>query len=118
MNNINNLLTNNNQMKIRLCNYFDVWGNQKEGYEINNWCYEDSEDGQKIHTLVDTSDKGILRYLKKLGFLRKHCRLNMFDIDYCYAEMEIWKERKTGMPIFSIEYVDLQDELTIDDQEA
>ena len=48
-----------------LINYFDVWGNAKDGWEINNQCYE----AYDIHIEPDATDKEILNYLVLIGFL-------------------------------------------------
>lgn len=52
-------------MKYELINYFDVWGNAEDGWEINNQCVE-------LRDLVITdgaTDKDILNYLVDIGFL-------------------------------------------------
>lgn len=84
--------------KYRLINYFDVWGNKKDGYEINNLC-EDA-----IVCFPDVPDKReILSKLKRIGFLRKSCRMasivetNQGDGDF------IDFEDAYGRPIFRLE---------------
>jgi len=76
-----------------------VWGNKNDGYEINNWSYEDFE------PLKGTdNDKEILKRLKEIGFFKKHVRLNMITIeDQCNGMIMIY-ERKTHKPICCIEY--------------
>jgi len=44
---------------------FDVWGNAKDGWVINNQCVE----YENVFISYDSSDKEILSYLKSLGFL-------------------------------------------------
>lgn len=51
--------------KWRLINYFDVWGNEKDGWEVNNTCVEFSD----LVITDDATDKDILNYLKEIGFL-------------------------------------------------
>lgn len=48
-----------------LINYFDVWGNAKDGYEVNNQCIEFAD----LVIADDATDKDILNYLKEIGFL-------------------------------------------------
>lgn len=48
-----------------LRNYFDVWGNAKEGWEVNNSCVEFDD----INITDDASEKDILKYLVQIGFL-------------------------------------------------
>lgn len=52
-------------MKYSLINYFDVWGNAKDGYEVNNLCTEKTG----ITIADDATDKEILNYLMQIGFL-------------------------------------------------
>lgn len=49
-----------NVSKFELVNYFDVWGNKKDGYEVNNQCREgivelsdNATNKDIIHTLID-----------------------------------------------------------------
>lgn len=51
--------------KYTLVNYFDVWGNAKDGYEVNNLCKEETG----ITITDDASEKDILNYLVLIGFL-------------------------------------------------
>lgn len=48
-----------------LINYFDVWGNAKDGWEVNNLCTEKTG----ITITDDATDKEILDYLVHVGFL-------------------------------------------------
>lgn len=51
--------------RYRLIDYFDVWGNEKDGYEVNNQCilFDD------LHMSQDITDQEILDYLKSIGYL-------------------------------------------------
>ena len=51
--------------KWRLINYFDVWGNEKDGWDINNCRVEFSD----LVIADDATNKEILNYLKEIGFL-------------------------------------------------
>jgi hypothetical protein len=49
----------------QIVNYFDVWGNSEDGYEVNNQCYED------IIFLADkVDDRTIIKMLMDLGLLK------------------------------------------------
>lgn len=52
-------------MKYRLINYFDVWGNKDEGFEVNNLCIEE----ENLYISDDSTDKEIATFLKNIGFL-------------------------------------------------
>ena len=83
--------------KYTLVNYFDVWGNEKEGYEINNLCNE----VEGITITDDASEKDILKYLVQIGFLttsdRRKVRIDIADGDM----MEIYAV-KNNYPIGSL----------------
>lgn len=83
--------------KYTLVNYFDVWGNEKEGYEINNLCNE----VEGITITDDATEKDILKYLVQIGFLttsdRRKVRIDTTDWDM----MEIYAV-KGNYPIGSL----------------
>lgn len=83
--------------KYTLVNYFDVWGNEKEGYEINNLCNE----VEGITITDDATEKDILKYLVQIGFLttsdRRKVRIDTTDGDM----MEIYAV-KGNYPIGSL----------------
>ena len=88
-------------MKYALVNYFDVWGNEKDGWEINNQCVEFDD----LHISEDATEKNILDFLVMLGFLstsdRRKIRIDMNT----YAEaMEIYAV-KGNRPIASLRRV-------------
>ena len=73
--------------RYRLINYTDVWGNDKEGYEINDQCIESND----LIISEDASNKDILKYLKKIGFfttddMRKIKVINEYDIIEFYGK--------------------------------
>ena len=51
--------------KYRLVNYFDVWGNEKDGYEVNNLCTEADD----LWIDDDSTLKEIAKFLVQIGFL-------------------------------------------------
>lgn len=64
-----------------LINYFDVWGNAKDGWEVNNLCTEETG----ITITDDASEKDILNCLKLIGFLttsdKRKVRIDTTDGD-------------------------------------
>ena len=63
--------------KYRLVNYFDVWGNKKDGYEVNNSCIEFDD----LIILDEATEKDILKYLVDIGFLTTSDRRKIRIID-------------------------------------
>lgn len=77
-----------NVKQYTLRNYFDVWGNAKEGWEVNNSCIEFND----LNITDDATEKDILKYLVQIGFLvtsdRRKVRIDMAT----YADaMEIYQ---------------------------
>lgn len=67
-----------------LINYFDVWGNEKDGWEINNQCIEFDD----LIITDDATDKDIITYLKEIGFLNTNdMRKIVVENQGCYIEI-------------------------------
>lgn len=67
--------------KYRLINYFDVWGNEEDGYEVNDLCVEETG----IFIADDSTDQQVLNLLVRIGFLttddpEKVCVINNGDM--------------------------------------
>jgi hypothetical protein len=86
--------------EVRLINYFDVWGNKKDGWEINNMC----EEGRlRIHE--DYTNKEIMQALKGFGFLKNTVRINQLEFDHLHDfGIEIY-QKKDMKPICRLEWV-------------
>lgn len=65
-------------MKLRWYVY-DVWGNAKDGYEVND-AFRTSEVFD-IPNVVLQSDRAMITYLKKIGFLKSSARANLVEFD-------------------------------------
>lgn len=84
-------MTNVNE--YTLINYFDVWGNAKDGWEVNNQCVE-------IDDLIitnDVTDKDVLDYLVSVGFLTTS-DMRKVKLENLGEDMEIY-EVKGHKPI-------------------
>jgi len=64
------------QYKFEIIDYFDVWGNKKDGYEVN--------DVVNTHIIVELeenyTDKDIIKALKDVGYLKNRLWTKKFDI--------------------------------------
>lgn len=77
-------------------NYFDVWGNAKDGWEVNNQCIE-------FNDLVITDDatkKDICEYLVKRHLLATSDQRRLY-VENLGDRYEIY-ERKGMKPLFGI----------------
>lgn len=75
----------------------DVWGNAKDGYEVNDrrsWGY--------IHLPDDPSDKVILAELRKVGLLNRGGTTRSISIDGD-DEYMLLDAKKDGFPMFQLE---------------
>lgn len=77
-----------NVARYSLINYFDVWGNEKEGWEVNNQCEEFND----LVISLDATEKEILNYLKSIGFLSTSDRRRV-AIEDLGEDMEIVQKK-------------------------
>ena len=91
-------LINEELTTYKVIHYFDVWGNEKDGFQVNNL----AEIGT-IQLKDYTNIKEIIQKLKEIDFLAKHCRTNMFDVWNDYEMIEY--SRKNGKPLFRLELI-------------
>ena len=85
--------------KYKLINYFDVWGNAEEGWEVNNLCTE-MED---ITITNDATDKEILEYLVSIGFLTTSDMRKVRLENSCSPDMIEIYQVKGMMPLGRLE---------------
>lgn len=89
----------NNTTKWKLVNYFDVWGDEEGGWQVNDLCVEFDD----LNITDDATDKDILEYLRQIGFL------STSDMRRLYLEdmgdmIEIY-QRKDNYPLGRLERV-------------
>ena len=82
--------------KYQLINYFDVWGNEKEGYEVNNQCIEFND----WYIADDATNKEILEFLVKSGYL-KTSDMRQVKIEWPGESGEVYAV-KGHFPLFGI----------------
>jgi hypothetical protein len=80
---------------VTLTNYWDVWGNKKDGFEVN-----DVSKYQISGTEKDFANElSILRLLKKAGFVKKTAKTASLAYDF-WSENEVELTcKKTGKPL-------------------
>lgn len=79
-----------------LINYFDVWGNEVDGYEVNNQCVE----AEDIVIADDATDADIINYLQLAGYLNTN-ETSLFNVENNGDFIEIFV-KETGMPLYSL----------------
>lgn len=80
--------------KVELTDYFDVWGNEIDGFEVNNLSHEVHESESDI---MNYDDKQVLAWLKDIGYLKKEVTLDEIAINNCSDLIEL--EMLNGYPI-------------------
>lgn len=76
----------------------DVWGNEEDGYEVNDWWAV----GELSFTDMEIQDdKVILEKMKKAGYL-KTSDMRKLEVVADYGFIEI-VERKTGKYLYNLE---------------
>lgn len=92
--------------KYCLINYFDVWGNETDGWEVNDQCYVgDDLMGDTFYITDDATNKEILNYLVEIGFLTTSDMRKLAVDQYTYAgRIEIY-ERKGMKPLCAFEEI-------------
>ena len=83
-------------MTYTLINYFDVIGNLRDGYEINNQCIECND----LYLSDDCADKDIILYLYKQGYLTT-CDMRKVGVDSDGDLIEIYA-KKTHFPLYGL----------------
>lgn len=85
----------------RIVNYFDVWGNEKDGWEVNNVC----QHGEYVEREAFNDRAEMLAWLKNMDFLAKYVRLNMLEIEWLDDDFIEISRKANGCPVCRIEGV-------------
>ena len=83
--------------KVIVTNFFDVWGNKKEGWEVNNLCHDE----YYTRSPLENKDQ-VLRFLKKINFLKKSVRKNSIDWED-YDQGYYLNQRSDYCPVCGVE---------------
>lgn len=79
-----------------LINYFDVWGNAEDGYEVNNQCIE----AEDVIITEDATDQDIIDYLFNNEYIIDD-DVNLYEIEDNGDFIEIYV-KETMMPLYSL----------------
>ena len=58
-------------MTVTVTDFFDVWGNARDGWEVNNQCHDD----YTVRKFNIYNRAAVLRFLKRIKFIKKTVRL-------------------------------------------
>ena len=85
--------------RFDLYNYFDVWGNTEDGWEVNNLCKEFED----LVITDDATDQDIINCLYDIEFINTN-DLSLFEIEDMGEMIEI-SEKETQKPLCSFRAV-------------
>lgn len=91
--------------RLRLIDYFDVLGNKKDGWEVNNLCVEWDDVWTK-----NLDDRSLLEILKITGFLQKNIRINQIHFEWIGPEVCEISAKRTHYPLGRIEIIDQKED--------
>ena len=83
---------------FELIDYYDVWGNSADGWEVNNLATV----ARDIVITDDATQRDIMECLKRIGYFAKHVRLNMLDFSMWETDMIEISRRRDGQPLCSL----------------
>lgn len=91
-------VTETGYKRYQLINYFDVWGNEDEGFEVNNQCIEFDD----LIISDDSTNEEIFQFMKDISFFNKTAKFESIEFDNSY--MDGWEiVLKNGCPVCRIE---------------
>jgi hypothetical protein len=74
----------------------DVWGNAKEGYEVNDRYHLDN-----LELSDNATEKELVKILKSMDYLKKTVKMKQLKIDWDEDYTTI-DSAKTGKPLFQL----------------
>lgn len=87
-------------MKYKLIDYFDVWGNEEDGWEVNNLCTRADD----LFILDDTTDQELLTFLKQIGFLTTD-DVDLIEVDWSSDGFCELFAKQDGYPLGRLEAI-------------
>lgn len=86
-------------IKYRLINYFDVWGNEVDGWEVNNLC----EEGV-LEIEENANNEELIEALKDFGFFNDNANINTVEVWNDFEMIEFF-DKKTHCPLCRLELI-------------
>lgn len=91
------------KLKVRVIDYFDVLGNEKDGFEVNNLCQY--KDDYEIDEDAIETDASLFAWLREIGYLRKGVGCNRLYSEDLSPFIE-FSMRSNGCPVGRIEIIE------------
>lgn len=94
-------ITESTHTKYKLVDYFDVWGNEEDGWEVNNLAT--IEEG--IWIFDDADDQEVLDYMVTIGWLKSSKAEDIYLVSDCEGMIEFF-QTVDDMPLGRLEIMD------------
>ena len=88
--------------KYKLVDYFDVWGNAKDGWEVNDLTSYYDTDETCLRISEDATDEEIIDYLIQIGYLKPEAKEKVYLDSYDIEVFEIF-ETEDNYPVGRLE---------------
>lgn len=85
--------------KFKVIDYFDVWGNEEDGFEVNNLSIAGEIEVENIEK------ETLLNELKEFGFFNDNVTLDMLDIENWSSDFIEFFEAKNRYPLCRLEEI-------------
>ena len=90
-------------MKVLVTDFFDVWGNSHDGWEVNNLCRNVYNTRYKLD-----NRKSCLKFLKSIEYLNLYVKEASIYWEYIDNGYTLY-QAKDGMPLCTVEYGEIVD---------
>jgi hypothetical protein len=87
--------------EITIIDHFDVWGNAKDGWEVNNSRYHTRDKEILLKDRLD--EKNLLKLLKKEGLIKKTAKVKSLNIDWRFNTLYV-NDNKNDYPLYTVHF--------------
>jgi hypothetical protein len=87
--------------EITIIDHFDVWGNAKDGWDVNNSRYHLRD--KKVVLKNELDEKSLLKLLKKEDLIKKTAKVKSLKIDWQFDTIYV-NEKKNDHPLYTVHF--------------
>ena len=90
--------------KYKVVDYFDVWGNAEDGWEVNDVCIYYDTDETCLRISEETTDEEIIDFLIQIGYLKPEAKGQVY-LESCDNEVIQIIQTKDDYPLGRLEMI-------------